>query len=426
MKILYAMAVACSSLLFTLAGAWGAPGNLDPTFGNGGVVQESFGKNVRPADAALQPDGKLVIVGTLDNFDIASQVSAVLRYLPSGALDTSFGQRGLVIQAFTNFTNAAESVAIQSDGKIVILAAASSADGSINQSLLARFDADGSLDSTFGSGGQVIVNFPHPATFVTPASVTALQPDGRILVGGVVRPLGRNRHHLPVMTALARYNANGAPDTTFGTNGVAEAIAIGEPSALAVLSGGGILAVNEDAQSAQFTSNGTLLSSPVGGTVTATTHTSDSAFQPNAQFLVASSVRGPGYTLATDIQVRRFQPTGTVDPAFQTPLFKFGPSGPFPNFANTIVVAPGGKIVVAGGTQTAGGGQDAGVARLNANGSLDATFGNGGAVTTAFQHGGQVLAVVIQPDGKIVAIGQAFSNDTSIPVDLVLIRYLGQ
>ena len=426
MKVFCTAALLFCASFVAVGVASAAPGSLDPTFGTGGMVREGFDNNVRPADAVLQPDGKLVIVGTLDNFDIATQVAAVIRYMPNGRLDTGFGSNGLVTEAFTDFISSAEAVAVQSDGRIVILAAASSADGSVNQSVLARFNGDGSRDSTFGSNGRVIVNFPHPATFVAPADLLVLQPDGKLLVGGVVRPLGRNRSNKPVMTALARYTPNGTLDASFGLNGVSEVIAIGEPSALAVLSGGDILAVSDAQRTAQFTSTGTLLSAAIGGIVVAGTHSSLSAFQPNAQFLVADGVRGAYGKLDSEVRVRRFHATGSVDASFQAPLFNYGPSGPFSDFANTITVAPDGKIVVAGGARTASGGQDLGVARLTPNGSLDTTFGSGGTVTAAFPHGGQVLVVVVQPDGKIVAIGQALSNDTSIPVDLVVLRYLGQ
>lgn len=69
---------------------------------------------------------------------------------------------------------------------------------------------------------------------------------------------------------------------------------------------------------------------------------------------------------------------------------------------------------------------DFGVALLTSNGALEQRFAHGGRLTTSFPHGGQVLALLVQPDGKIVAIGQSFSNDTAIPVDLAVARYLTQ
>lgn len=77
-------------------------------------------------------------------------------------------------------------------------------------------------------------------------------------------------------------------------------------------------------------------------------------------------------------------------------------------------------------SQTPSFSDDFGVARLNTNGSLDRQFAQGRRTTTSFPHGGQVLAVVVQADGKIVAVGQSFSNDTAIPADLALLRYLTQ
>lgn len=119
-------------LSFRAISATGA-GSLDPTFGNGGKVETNFGHNIRPQSAALQTDGKLVVVGALDNFQVASQVFAVVRYLPNGTLDSGFGQGGVAITAFTNFINSAKAVAIQADGKIVVAGEMQSSNGSVDQ-----------------------------------------------------------------------------------------------------------------------------------------------------------------------------------------------------------------------------------------------------------------------------------------------------
>ncbi len=282
----------------------------------------------------------------------------------------------------------------------------------------------GNRDLNFGKAGRLIVDIPHPAFFATSADALVLQPNQALLVGGsVVAP----RHNpTPTKTVLARVTKNGTPDGTFGTRGVAESVAIGAPDALAVLGDGTILAVNNRQQTAQFTSNGALLPEAHGGFVTAATHRGTVAFRPDGDFLFASGGQGPSGENDTDVSVRLLESSGILDPSFQSPLFDFGAGGPFGNLAQAIAIGPTGEIVVGGLSQTPSFSDDFGIARLNSNGALDQHFAHRGTLTTSFAHGGQVLALVVQPDGKIVAIGQSFSSDTAIPVDLAVARYLTQ
>ena len=424
MTRLSAMTLICAGLtVATMAGA--ASGQLDPTFGKGGIVITNFSNDVRPMDAALQADGKLVVVGLVNDFKVATQLTAVVRYLPNGSLDASFGRNGVATDAVTNFLNEADAVVIQSDGKIVVLERAFSADGTVDESVLARFDSAGRLDASFGTTGRVFINFPHPAFFHTQGSTLLLQPNQKILVGGAVVAPGYHST-TPTRTALARYTPTGTPDGTFGTNGVAEALAIGVPGAMAVLTDGSILAVNFSEQTAQFTATGALLPSVVGGVVTASTHPGTAAFRSDGEFLVAVRGQGPGGRHDADVSVRLLEPTGAVDPNFQPPLFDFATDAHFSSAAQAIALGPTGEIALGGSSLDAIFNADMAVARLNPNGTLDGRFANGGTKTTPFPHGGQVLAIVVQPDGKIVAIGQAFSNDTAIPTNLALVRYLTQ
>ena len=414
--------ICCSFALASAAGA--ASGQLDPTFGHAGISVTSFGNDVRPIDAALQADGKLVVVGGLNDFRTATQLAVVIRFMPDGSLDESFGRHGVATDAVSNFINEAEALVIQSDGKIVILEQVLSANSWVNQFVLVRFRADGARDSSFGASGRSTLNFPHPAFFATSADVLALQPNQALLVGGsVIAP----RHNpTPTRTVLARVTANGRPDGTFGTRGVAESVAIGAPEALAVLSDGTILAVNNSQQTAGFSSNGVLLPHAHGGLVTAATHRGTIAFRPDGDFLIAAGGQGPSGENDMDVSVRLLEPSGIVDPSFQSPLFDFGAGGPYVNLAQAIAIGPTGEIAVGGLSQTMSFNDDFGMALLTENGALEQHFAHGGMLTTSFPHGGQVLAVVVQPDGKLIAIGQSFSSDTAIPVDLAVARYLTQ
>jgi uncharacterized delta-60 repeat protein len=409
-------------LIFTNLALAGGSG-LDPSFGTGGKVRTNFGASMAPGAAALQPDGKIVVVGAADNFEVATQVFGVVRYLTDGRLDPAFGNGGSVITAFTDFINVPNAVAIQPDGKIVVAGETESADGSISEFALARFNPDGSLDASFGSGGKVTTEF-----FAAPfggvrevADVILVQPDNKIIVAGVAIQGARQ----PANTALARYNPNGTLDPTFGNNGRVAVRAISTISALALLANGQILALNNVGGIAQFDSRGNLAASVTSGTIIASAHSGRSAFEPNGRFVIAGGARGSGGRRDIDVTAISFNPTGSIDHTFNSPIFDFGLEDiQFANLAQAIAIAPNGQIVV-GGISFTNSVSVFGLARLNTNGSLDSSFGSQGKLTTEFLGIDQVSAILVQPDGKIIAIGQTFDSNTR-QADLVLARYMAQ
>ena len=427
--------------LFATQMASAKPGQLDSSFGNGGIVVTTFAQDVRPLDAVLQPNDDVIVVGGLNDFVVATEVAVVARYLPNGMLDSSFGVGGVAKDELNNFLNEANAVALQGDGKIVILEHAvgtSNPDGSVNPDIyaLVRFNHTGHLDGTFGKGGRVVINIPHPAFFTSVANTLLLQPDQKLLVGGGVFPPYRST--VSPQTVLARYLPSGAADHTFGNLGMVEQVAIGEPAALAVRADGSILAANGSIgtafgpPTAQFSSTGALVPHVTGGIVTASTHASSVspiAFLSDGEFLEAVGAQGPFGRHDYDVQVLLVQPNGTVDNDFKSPAFDFGVIDSFTNIAQAIAVGPTGEIAVGGfeaNIQTLSG-DDFALTRLLSNGSLDAKFGNGGQVIAPLPTGGQVLAILVQPDSKILAIGQAFLRNPSTPLTgIALVRYLTQ
>lgn len=396
--------------------------SLDSTFGLNGKVEISFGVNVAPGDAVLQSNGNIVVVGATDNFQIANQVFGVYRILPNGGVDTTFGNRGTAIAAFTNFINTPNAVAIQTDGKIVVAGETQSSDGSINRFAVARFNSNGTLDTTFGVGGKVTTEF-FSVTFGGVRELAAsilLQPDGKILVAGVAIQGAK----LPVQSALARYNPNGSLDTTFGAGGKVVLQSIGMITALALLSDGQILALNNTGGIAQFDSSGRLASSVTSGTIAARSNTGVSAFESSGKFVIAGSAQG---VTRHDIDVTMvgFNPTGSIDHTFSNPVFDFtGENTISSDSAQIIAIQPDGKIVVGGLTFSSTTGSSVfGVARVNTNGTLDSTFGSGGVLTTRFEGSDQVSSVLIQSDGKILAIGQAINSTTGL-ANLAMARCL--
>src|SRR5262249_33644368 len=187
-------------------------GDLDPTFGTGGKGTTSFGGSVgNEGDAmALQPDGKIIVVGTTDVGGGGSNF-AVARYNADGTLDTTFSFDGKVTTDFGG-DDRAFSVAIQADGKIVVAGASLTNPG--DDFALARYNPDGVLDHSVGTDGKVTTDF---AGNFDAAFGVAIQSNGKIVVAGKANiPVSANTAEITDDFALARYNPDGSPDAGFG------------------------------------------------------------------------------------------------------------------------------------------------------------------------------------------------------------------
>jgi uncharacterized delta-60 repeat protein len=177
---------------------YNADGSLDGSFGAGGKVSTEVGLDFSSASAiALQADGKILAAGAASSLP-GDSAFALLRYNPNGSLDGSFGAGGQVITPFTAATDFAFGVGVDSDGKIVVGGVAERTSASFGDAALARYNPDGSLDGSFGSGGKVTT----PGTGYV--SGFALQPDGKVLLSG---------------QSVIRYTRNGSIDTGFGVDG---------------------------------------------------------------------------------------------------------------------------------------------------------------------------------------------------------------
>lgn len=208
---------------------YNSDGSLDPTFGAGGKVIDTFLGGTVAYALALQPDGRIVVAGTF-----ASQDFALVRYNSNGSLDTTFGSGGIRAIDFSGRDDQGYGITIQQDGKIVIVGSTQA--GGILQFGVARTDAQGNLDPSFGSGGKVITAFSGD---FDRADDVLIQPDGKIVAAGVA-------DGDVVGFALARYNSNGSLDSGFGNGGklvtsfgdYAEAFAVGmQPDGKIIASG---------------------------------------------------------------------------------------------------------------------------------------------------------------------------------------------
>jgi uncharacterized delta-60 repeat protein len=174
-------------------------GRTDRTFGTRGSTVTPLGFAGSATDVAIQPDGRIVAAGSVHVPRDGTQLG-LARYLANGRIDTSFGTNGTVL---TNFAVDDEpALALQRDGKIVAVCGLRSP----SRFGLARYTPDGKLDPTFGEGGRVRTRFPERSV----ARDVAIEPDGKILVAGST---GGD-------FALARYNRDGTLDASFGTDGL--------------------------------------------------------------------------------------------------------------------------------------------------------------------------------------------------------------
>lgn len=409
-----------------LALALAAPADLDTTFDNDGKVTTDFGSgNDRAYAAAIQSDGKLVAAGYATSGQGVG--FALVRYNPDGSLDTSFDTDGKVTTAFPQNSGNAFAIAIQPDGKII---AAGVAAGAFTDFALARYNADGSLDTTFDTDGKVTTDFNITTD---QAQAVAIQPDGKIIVAGYTGS-GQSLDF-----ALARYNADGSLDTTFDTDGkvttdfgsstdLAQAIAI-QPDGKVVAVGYTAIGATVNFAVARYNPDGSLDTSFDTDGKVATDFSNDIdqahavAIQSDGKIVVAGHATPATGNQLFDFGVARYNPDGSLDTTFDTDgkvMTDFG----FNDVAQAIAIQPGDKIVIVGYTSSIGSSQDFALARYNADGSLDTAFDSDGKVITSFTNSYDIApAVALQPDGKIVAAGYAFVNSSN--EDFAVARYVG-
>jgi uncharacterized delta-60 repeat protein len=286
-----------SSYGFAVA-RYNSDGTLDNTFDNDGKVVTSFSNGaINGLGAAIQPDGKIVAVGSVrsgSNYDFA-----MVRYNPNGSLDTSLDGDGRVTTAFSNFHDEAYSVVIQNDGKILLGGFASNNTNS--DFALARYNSDGSPDNSFDTDGRVLT--PVGSGNDRGFSVAVL-PDGKILLGG------DSFNGSTTDFAVVRYTSAGAVDTTFGNGGSTKA---------------------------NFG----------GGEVWATSL----AVQQNGKILLAGRAMGQSNK---DFAVARFLPEGGLDTSFNQTGKVTTDFGGTDDVAISVKIQPDGKLLLAGAKTTLG------------------------------------------------------------------------
>ena len=381
------------------------PGDLDPSFGAGGLSVTSVATNDLASSAALQADGKIVVAGQADD------VVVIARYDATGARDATFGVAGIardVVPWPIGF------VAVDANGRIVVLRQ----DGFD----VARLLPDGVLDATFGTNGIASTSFSSQAL---PAAL-ALQPDGRIVaVANVIVTRGA--------FVLARYLPDGTPDATFGlagivvtdfdgADGAASAVAITADRKIVVT--GSLDGTRLDGMVVRYLPDGRLDKTFGTAGMRRLPYEPLSAIvvQPDGKIVVG----GDAFTLS------RLELDGSSDPSFGNrglaliPLTQGRLVG--------LALAPEGGLLAGGLSRRADGAMPFTLARYRPDGTRDVGFGDDGIVTTFIGSSpvtdrDDVRALLVQDDGKAILVGTApvveFSGTFHVAKDFALVRYLG-
>lgn len=421
-----------------------APGQLDPSFGSGGVVRMLFSEETTAIrGAAVQPDGKIVLAGS----DSLAKTTLVIRLLDSGALDPGFGAGGVVNLKLGSDASEGRAVLIQPDGKIVIAGAAK---GPLTYDfVVARLNPDGSPDPGFGGGdGNELISLGFDQHR---AEALALGPGGRIVATGEAR----KTTPAEVVAGVVVLGPNGLPDPGyFGGDGamtITTALKNDEGVAVAMLADGRVLV--GDANGAGGGKGFTLVQLLAAGTPdpafgggdglveapvpSAGTETSLGGRIDDFQLLADGRIVASGYgydqvgsppTSDGKLAVARFLPDGQLDASFGSAGWFSHQIGTGSEDADAVQVAPTGRLVLGGAytfTGSKGPNNTPYLARLEPGGGLDPGFGAGGLVpfgeTAPFGENFEALA--LDPEERALVVGRAYLGNNN--TEVVVRRFLG-
>jgi uncharacterized delta-60 repeat protein len=350
-------------------------GTLDQTFGKGGKVLTKIDSSTESVAAiAIQSDSKILLAGTTLPSVFGGEF-LIIRYNTDGSLDKTFGKNGKVITDFNKNNDRAGSCTIQSNGKILVVGStANPINPNQTDFAIARYKTDGSLDSSFGSFGELIIDFDNRSDY---ASCVALQEDNKIVVTGYTSLENGIESHM----ALVRLNTDGAIDSTFGTNGKI---------------------INADFNNdANFNIQ--------------------VAIQSDGKILI-SGTTGYSYQGNSDFLLVRYSAQGVLDSSFGISGKVSTDFSGYQDFCNAIKIQNDGKIILGGSTSAnVSALSNIALARYNSDGIPDLSFGKDGKVITGYNN--QIengLAMAIQNDHKILVTGHTVINSVYYSL---LVRY---
>lgn len=410
---------------FVLLAAWvlnavpvlaGDPGDLDTTLGGVGFVTTAIGggDDGGSPGVAIQSDGKIVVAGT--SFNGSDNDFALIRYNADGSLDPTFGGDGKVVTPIGTGDEHCQGVVVQPDGKIV--AAGSTTGVSGWEPVLVRYNTNGSLDTSFGFGGIQITVISGNDQGVG----IALQPDNKIVVTGLAGDSPNPRN-----VFVMRYNSDGFLDNSFDGDGIVTTDFGGDDSGIGIdlLSDGRIVVVggrdiggDNDIVVALYNGDGSLDPTFDGdGMLTLDISPIDYgnavAVQPDDKILVSGQADD-------DVALVRYNTDGSRDSTFDSDGIVLTDFGGDTEYGASVHFIHDGKILV-GGASYNGSDWDFALVRYNPDGSLDAGFGVGGKVTTAIGTGhDEGIDAGIQANGMIVLAGRSHNGND---YDFAVARY---
>lgn len=348
-----------------LLARYDANGALDSTFGTGGTFVTSCGGSCNAFGLAVQGDGRILVAGT--RVDGGMPRIMVLRVLPDGGLDPDFGTAGMVTTASSGDGNdRGNAVTLDASGRVIVVGTRGAP--STTQAVVLRFDASGTPDPVFDADGEVTVAAPEAR-----GNDVLVQPDGRIVVVGVSIAADHTRRIL-----LARLLSDGAPDPTLAGDGI-------ELTSFPGLGAGAVAVVRQP--------DGKLVAG--GGTSGA-----------NAEIVFAMA---------------RYEVDGSLDATFGVGgRVVTDVPGLVGDTADGLLLAPDGTLVQAG--FALGGSLHVAVARVDADGIADPTFGSAGVVDTDVSPEDDFAAdLARQADGRLLVVGTARNGGDG---DVMLVRYV--
>ncbi|MFC0665596.1 M10 family metallopeptidase C-terminal domain-containing protein [Azotobacter chroococcum] len=338
--------------------------NPTPRAATGKMLVDVGGHNDLSLALALQADSRMLLAGYSYDTGSRNYDFSLVRLDADGSLDTGFGSLGKARFDIAQDYDEGRSLSVQPDGRILLAGHSYTPDSGNYDFSVIRLNTDGSLDTSFGSDGKATFDLGRDDYVYS----MAMQPDGKILV------TGRSDNGSDDNFGVIRLNVDGTLDTNFGSDGKA----IFE------------LGYSDDQ----------------GHSVTVL---------PDGKILMAgSSYDYSENSTYFDFSVIRLNADGTLDTSFGSDGEAIADIDGNSDFGNSLLVQPDGKILVAGRSYNPSYDTEFSVARLNADGSLDASFGSDGKASFALGKGyAQVNSLALQPDGKILLAGQSYNPDNA-------------
>lgn len=336
---------------FTLV-RYNADRTIDTTFGIGGKLVADFGGDDKGYGVSIDAQGRIFIAGSTI---VGGKTSfALMCYKADGTVDTSFGSGGKLITDFNGSSdNKGYSIKVDASGRILI--SGSTLINGKRDVAVVRYTATGSLDTSFGTGGKVTTDCGGDDD--EGKSIT-IDSSGRIVVAGTATINGKRDF------AVVRYKVDGSLDTSFGTGGK-----------ITTDCGGG----DDDGKSLKIDVSGNIL---VAGTA------------------VINGKR--------DFTIVRYKADGSLDTSFGTGGKVTIDCGGDDD-ARTIEIDGSGKILI-GGSININGSTDSAIVRLNANGTLDTSFGVGGKLIKDYGGNDEINSIAIDASGQLVLAGVTYNT----------------